>query len=280
MALIGNRSSLLKSPGRFLAGGPVCVMRSAFNTHAMQRGAYPSYSAKSATPDGHLSPSAWVLPTTAGGISSRNVTVLEVSTVGFAVGGITADGESSITFTIADAQAFPLDDTSPLRTGTASLSLNFADAAGQLISSGEGSATLSISAADALLIASLGGAGTAEFSITVTPALLGAIAEGTGSAGFAIVVGNAQAYPLNDASPLREGTAGFTISGSLVPYARGSMVGSTTDSGSGVVLTADAIATAVLAAAANSPISANIKRINSSSVQGTGVSGDEWGPAP
>ena len=71
--LVGNRSTLLKSPGRFLSGGPVSVMRSAFNTHGMMRGAYGgNYNALSATPDGHLSPSAWVLPKTAGGMSSRN----------------------------------------------------------------------------------------------------------------------------------------------------------------------------------------------------------------
>ena len=218
MALIGNRSVLHKSPGRFLNGGHA-IQRSAFNKHGMQRGA--GFDAKAATPYGHLSPSAWVLPRTAGGMSSRNVTGLSFGASGLAVGGITASGSASFAMTVADA-------------------------AGQLIVSGAGSASFAFTVADALLTASINGAGSASFSMGAT-ALLGALASGAGSASFTINVANAQAYPLNDASPLRSGSASFAINGSLVPYAIGQMSGSTVDTS---VLTSDAIAAAVWSALA------------------------------
>lgn len=80
MALLGNRSVIHKSPGRFLngnaaTGGGIASMRSNFNKHGMMRNAYEVYDPKSATPVGHLAPSAWVPPKTAGGMSSRNVIV-------------------------------------------------------------------------------------------------------------------------------------------------------------------------------------------------------------
>lgn len=161
MALHGNRSVLLKSPGRFLsgagtAGTGIGILRSAFNKHGMQRNAYQRYSAKAATPYGHLSPSAWVLPKTAGGISSVNNANLSATAAGSVVGGITADATSAITFTVADAD-------------------------GQLISSGEGSASMTFTVADLLLTASLNGAGATSFSLDTNAPLLGALAGGEGS---------------------------------------------------------------------------------------------------
>ena len=116
MALIGNRSVLNKSPGRFLNAG-VATFRSEFNKHGMQRSA--AFSPLSAMPNGHLAPSAWVLPRTAGGMSSINFTTAKVEGLGLAVGGITT-------------------------TGTSSITLTFADAAGQLIASGGGAATADV----------------------------------------------------------------------------------------------------------------------------------------
>ena len=55
MALIGNRSVLNKTPGRFLNAG-VATFRSEFNKHGMQRSA--AFSPLSAMPNGHLAPSA------------------------------------------------------------------------------------------------------------------------------------------------------------------------------------------------------------------------------
>ena len=88
-------------------------------------------------------------------------------------------------------------------------------------------------------------------------------------------VANAQAYPLNDASPLRTGSANFAITGTLQPYAIGHMSGSTVDNS---VLTVDAITAALIAAAMASPLHANVKRVNDVVVSGDGQPGSEWGP--
>lgn len=166
MALIGNGSVLHKSPGRFLngygtTGGGIASMRTGFNKHGMQRSAYQSFHAKSATPDGHLSPSAWVLPKTAGGMSSRNVTALILAPTASIVGGVTTTGTSTLTFTVSDA-------------------------AGQLISTGSGAASLAFTFANALLTASLNGIGEASFTLSTNTPTLGAEASAAGAASFTI----------------------------------------------------------------------------------------------
>lgn len=203
MALHGNRSVLLKSPGRFLNGG-VAIMRSNFNKHGMQRNAYEQFSAKAATPYGHLSGSAWVLPKTAGGMSSVNFARAEFGASGSGVGGITTTGESAITFTVADM-------------------------AGELISSGSGAASWAITTNNPLLTASIDGIGSTSFAITTNTPLLGAEASAEGSSSILFSC-TATILPLDDTSPLRTATASFAITGALTPYAIGSMTGSTVDS--------------------------------------------------
>lgn len=178
MALIGNRSSLLKSPGRFLAGGPVCVMRSAFNMHGMMRNAYQAYSPLSATPDGHLSPSAWVLPKTGGGMSSYNAARISFVATG------------------SGAMGYPID-------GSTSFSITFADAAGELISSGSGSASFTFDA-------------TGDIQ---------AVLNAVGSASFAIDTNTPQLLALG----WIQGTADMAYAATLTAYAVGNMVGSTED---------------------------------------------------
>lgn len=162
MALIGNGSVIHKSPGRFLngfgtAGGGIASMRSAMTKHGMMRNAYEQFDPKSAIPYGHLSPSAWILPKTAGGMSSRNVTSLTTTPTGLAVGGVTTDAATSITFAVDDAT-------------------------GQLISSGTGSASMTFTVANLLLTASLNGIGSSAFTITTNTPQLGAEASGIGTA--------------------------------------------------------------------------------------------------
>ena len=178
MALIGNRSVLNKSPGRFLNAG-VATFRSEFNKHGMQRSA--AFSPLSAMPNGHLAPSAWVLPRTAGGMSSINFTTAKVEGLGLAVGGITT-------------------------TGTSSITLTFADAAGQLIASGGGAATFSLTSNNPLLTASINGAGTATASVSTNTPTLGALADGGGA-------------------------VTISLSGTLTPYAIGQMSGTTAEYG-------------------------------------------------
>lgn len=131
-------------------------------------------------------------------------------------------------------------------TGTATMVLDFTPAFGQLISSGNGTAGFSITAANLLLTASIGGAGSASWSITPNAPLLGAKADGIGS-------------------------ASMTFSGSLLPYAIGSMSGSTA---SGGVLSEASIIAAMNA----SPPRVNIAKVNDITVTGTGAPGNAWGP--
>ena len=70
MALIGNRSVLHKSPGRFLAGTIASGDRSNFNKHGMCRNAYQAYDAKEPTPSGYRPPYCWIMAQADGGMAS------------------------------------------------------------------------------------------------------------------------------------------------------------------------------------------------------------------
>ena len=136
--------------------------------------------------------------------------------------------------------------TSP---ASADFAITVADATGGLITSGTGTATLSVTIAPSLLTASLSAVGSASLLFDAA-ALLGAKASA-------------------------QGTASFAVTGSVTPYAIGQMIGTTVDA---TALTAASIAAGVLAAAAASPIYADIRRVNSYPVQGDGSSGNPWGP--
>lgn len=85
MALIGNRSVLLKSPGRFLSGTIASSERSNFSTQGQLASRFQALDRLSAgLPEGALSPASWSLPRVAGGMSSR----YEI----FGTGSPTADG--------------------------------------------------------------------------------------------------------------------------------------------------------------------------------------------
>ena len=248
MALHGNRSVLLKSPGRFLNGGHA-IMRSNFSRHGELRNAYQVFSAKAATPYGHLSGSAWVLPKTAGGMSSINFARADFGASGAGVGGITTTGTSAITFTVADM-------------------------AGELISSGAGSASWAITTNNPLLTASIDGIGSTSFALTTNAPILGAEASAEGAS--SILFGcTATILPIDDTSPLRDAAASFAVTGVLTPYAIGSMSGSTVDGG---VLTVEAIAAGVLAAAITTPIHADIRKVKGQTISGSGTTPDPWGP--
>jgi hypothetical protein len=216
MALIGNRSVLLKSPGRFLSGTVASIERSNFNKPGMIRNSYQNFSKLAAIPYGHLAGSAWVLPKRAGGMSAVNTAALAINTAANGVMGLPA-------------------------TGTASFSLNFAVASGQLISSGSGSAAFTIATNTPLLTASLNGSGSASFAITPT------------------------ATPSAKASVTASGS--FSITGTLAPYAIGSMSGTTVDT---TVLTADIITASVWGATAlnNNAVGSMGAKLNSAASGG------------
>jgi hypothetical protein len=142
-------------------------------------------------PSGARHPVAWVHARKNGAMSSRNE-------AGFTFSG-----------TGAGALGFNID-------GATSISISFANADGQLISSGTGSASFSINATGNVL-AILAATGTASFSLSTNTPLLGATAW-------------------------VEGAAAYSIGATLVSYGKGFMVGSTVDSGT---LTVPAIADGV-----------------------------------
>ena len=158
MALIGNRSVINKSPGRFLSGTVAAGNRNNFSQRGMLRGAFENFSKLSAWPSGHLSPSAWMLPQKAGGMSSRNVTRLDVAAAASGAMGVNGVGTSSLTFT--------------------------AEATAELIASAIGSATFTVTASGSAL-ATLNGTGTASFTLT-TSGTMGALAWGIGAASMQV----------------------------------------------------------------------------------------------
>lgn len=158
MALIGNRSVLNKSPGRWLAGTVASGDRSAFSKPGMVRGSFERFSKLSAFPYGHLSPSAWVMPQKAGGMSSRNAAELGINATASGAMGLNSSGASAISV--------------------------FASATAQLIASAIGSATFAVTAFGSSL-ATLNGAGSAVFMLT-TSGTIGALAWGEGAAGVTV----------------------------------------------------------------------------------------------
>ena len=294
-----------------LDGANPSVLPSRFNQAAPIRNQFLGEGITSklaAQPSGNLHPSAWVMPQKPGAMSSRYEAGISISGTADGVMGVPISGSASFAITIADADILPVDDTSPLRTGSASFSIGFLDATGQLITSGSGSASMSITTNTPVLTASVNSEGVASFSISAAGAL-GAEANMVGEASLSFSVAGSM-LPLDDSSPLRTGTAVFSISGSLVPYAIGHMVGTTdvateltadslaaamwralaadyndagtmgnklnTASSGGVDM--DALAQAILAAAQITPIHTDIRRVLGDPVGGDGTEANPWGP--
>lgn len=102
MALIGNRSVLLKSPGRFLSGTVASIERSNFSRPGQIANRFQSMSPVFAgLPSGHLAPSSWSLPRTAGALSARNTIIGAGSASAIAQSGQNLDamlsGEGGVT---------------------------------------------------------------------------------------------------------------------------------------------------------------------------------------
>jgi hypothetical protein len=220
MALIGNRSVLHKSPGRFLSGTIASIERSNFSKGGMIANRFQSLSKVFAgMPGGHLSPSSWSLPRTAGAMSSFNEAGLSISANGLAVGGVNASASASMSLA--------------------------ATATGQLIAFAQGSASMMIGATGAMT-GIIQGSGAASFSLTTNNPILGAIASGSGSASMSLSA-SANILPVDDTPPARTASASLSITGSATLRAIGHMSGSTVDNS---ILTSDTVASAVWSASA------------------------------
>lgn len=147
MALIGNRSVLLKSPGRYFGGSTVSDNRSNFGTPGSTRGRYFSgFPAINATPSGYRPPYSWIIAIKNGEMSSTNAAVLSVAGAGAGAMGVPIDGTAS----------FLIDTNTP---------------AGQLISSAIGSASFVVTPTGNVL-ATLSGVGSSAMTFTTnTPAM-------------------------------------------------------------------------------------------------------------
>ena len=162
MALIGNRSVLHKSPGRFLSGTVASIERSAFGKPGMLAGRFESLSPIFAgIPTGHLAPSAWALPRTAGGLSAINQAgaTLTAGALNLAEGRNIA-GDTAFAFALADADL-------------------------QLVVSATGNATFTFTQSGALAGA-LQAVGAATATFTVSAATLGAIIDAIAAASFSL----------------------------------------------------------------------------------------------
>lgn len=180
--LIGNRSVLHKSPGRFLSGAIASGDRSNFSKPGMLVARFERFDRQSGgTPGGHLAPSSWALPRRAGGGSGLAQSFSEamvalaagVNIEGLAVSTSTAEGTGQTVASISGTAASAATATgtvfaSLLATGLAS---SAAQATGAITGLGfmTGSAS---SAATATLVSYATGAiaGTTLDSGVLTPA--------------------------------------------------------------------------------------------------------------
>lgn len=162
MALIGNRTVLHKSPGRFLSGTVASIERSNFSRAGMLASRFQAMSPVFAgIPSGHLAPSSWALPRTAGGLSAINEAgaALTAGPLNLAEGR-NIDGSTSFAFTLPDAAL-------------------------QLVVSATGNATFTFTQSGGLAGA-LQAVGSAAATFTVSAATLGAVIDAIAAASFSL----------------------------------------------------------------------------------------------
>lgn len=228
----------------------------------MMRNAYEQYDDRCAIPNGHLSPSAWVLAKTAGGLSSRNVILGDGSFISSGALGVNAEAPLSGAgdITLADMQLVVSAIAALLGAGyinTPEL-LGKLEAAASLAGSGNLSGAIGALAG---LVASLSGVGTVSSATPYASGSMGANIRGYSDLtpeGLRDAVWRALSASYNDA-----GTMGNKLNSSAsggIDYA--------------------ALAAAILAAAAIDPIASNVKQVNDLDIDGSGTSGDPWGPVP
>lgn len=138
--------------------------------------------------------------------------------------GMPSGGNVALEITTENTQVLPLDTTSPVRTGLTNIEIT-ASASGELKVSGGGSTSLGMSAS-ADCIGILSAEGSSNILVSVSPATLGAIADIVGETTLIVTAANTQILPLDDSPPARTGLVSISLSGSLVPYAIGHMLGS------------------------------------------------------
>ena len=178
MALHGNRSVLLKSPGRFLNGGPA-IMRSNFTRHGEVRNSYEVFAATAAIPYGYYGGrGAWVQPKKGGAVSGVNAIALTLGASGAGSMGVNTSGTASITFDLTGVGGLISS-----ASGVASISLS---ASGNIFAAKFTSGTAGITLGAAGTLKATGKIqGTAPISLAAnwTPYAVGWISGSTASGG-------------------------------------------------------------------------------------------------
>jgi len=148
---------------------------------------------------------------------------------------------------------------------------------------GSATATLSLTSGRNIAATADGGS-TASATLQLVVSLQGT-AAGSGAATGNVVAslsasgttaGNSTASATVGAIAWAYGSAAGSCTATLTSYATGRLYGSITPY---TELSPQTLADAVIAAAETSPIAADIRKVNSYTVQGDGQSGTEWGPA-
>lgn len=144
MALLQNGSILNQYPMRRIGGWDASDITASNRND--RRNIYSGITdKKSGIPNGHGTPSAWMLPLKPGGMSSINYAVMSMAAI--------ASGTMGAPITADAVTAF------------------VAEAVGSLITSGAGSASFSLQWASALMTALLSGSGSASANITCSAQL-------------------------------------------------------------------------------------------------------------
>jgi len=168
-------------------------------------------------------------------------------------------------------------------SGTGSINID-ASAIGGLIVGATGTATISFDGT-AAIVATLNSTGTATISIDGSAAL-GAIASLTGTGGLAIdgsaaimALGYMTGTTIETGVLTPEGIAAEVWKALAAQYNTPGTMGNKLNTASAGGVDLNALAAAVVAALEATAIPVNVKSVNDTPLSGSGVTGDEWGPA-
>lgn len=257
-----NTTLAAQYPYRLRGGGGAAQMRS-MQGRTERTNQYASEgigSTRAAVPNGHLAPSAWLLPQVAGGLSSRNEAVGLLTTAGAGSAGRNLVANSLLVLTTAGNAA-----------AVASLS---------------GSASLVITASGTI-VAPLSMVGSATLSL-VASGSMGGIASITGSATALVttsIITKANGFMI--AVPISQELTPDAIASSVwaalaaANNTTGSMGNKLNSAASGGV-DLDALAQAVweyVTRDLTGVVPANIKKVNDIDVVGDGTDNNPWNPA-
>ena len=177
MALIGNRSVLHKSPMRMLGGVANAGDRSNFSKHGMVRSSRLTYGKLAALPNGYGG-KGWMMPVTAGGVSSRNAARLDIGATGSGALGKNTSGTAGITF--------DLTGTGGLVSSASGIAALILGASGNIFASRATSGTASITLGGTGTLKATGkvqGTAPINFAANWTPYAVGWLGGSTASGG-------------------------------------------------------------------------------------------------